>query len=260
MKVGFNLASHPYENLRPRYTLAWLGVLLALVLALVLAGRERQQRTETRSLTQQMARFEQQMQDLARERAELEAWLRRPEVQEIRDHSAFLNSLIRRKSLSWTRMFLDLEEILPPRAQVVAIQPRINREQQPELALSVAAEDMAPLVELLKNLESSPQFGSPTVEAQRFTTDRNERTRVALDLSTQYRQVLPEAETPEAATESPASLLSSPALSSPDSSQTGAGKPTAGKTTVGKSTAGESGASGVAGSGAVTAQRRQGGM
>ena len=116
MNVGFNLASHPYENLRPRYTLAWLAVALAVVLALLVVSRERQQRAETRSLTQQMGRFEQEMQDLAREQSELEEWLRRPEVQEIRDHSAFLNSLILRKSLSWTRMFLDLEKILPARA------------------------------------------------------------------------------------------------------------------------------------------------
>ncbi len=194
MKVGFNLASHPYENLRPRYTLVWLAVALAAVLALVLVSRERQQRAETRSLTQQRGRFEQEMEDLARERSELEEWLRRSEVQEIRDHSAFLNSLIARKSLSWTRMFLDLEKILPARVQVTAIQPRVNRARQPELALSVTAEDMAPLVELLKNLESSPQFGSPAVAAQRFSTDRNQQTRIALDLSTQYRPAVPEAE------------------------------------------------------------------
>jgi Tfp pilus assembly protein PilN len=227
MNVSFNLASHPYENLRPRYTLAWLGVVLALVLALVLAGRERQQRAETRSLTQQTARFEQQMQELSRERAELEAWLRRPEVQEIRDHSAFLNSLIARKSLSWTQMFLDLEKILPNRAQVVSIQPRVNRAQQPELTLSVTADNMAPLVELLKNLESSPQFGSPTVQAQRFTTDRNEQTRVAIDLSTQYRQALPESGASDESAEtsddpeSPESLetaASSPSRTAPASS------------------------------------------
>lgn len=195
MNVRFNLASHPYENLRPRYALAGMSLLLVAVLAALLVGRERQQRAETRSITQQMARFEQEMQDLAREQRELDEWLRRPEVQEIRDHSAFLNSLIRRKSLSWTQMFLDLEKILPARAQVTAIQPRVNRSQEPELAISVTADDMGPLVELLKNLESSSQFGSPAVQSQRFSTDRNSKTQVAIDLRTLYRQALPEPET-----------------------------------------------------------------
>lgn len=193
MKVAFNLASQPYENLRPYYTAAWIAVAVAVVLALSLGNSERQQRSETRSLTQQLGRFEAEVQQLEREQQELEAWLRRPEVQEIRGHSGFLNAMIFRKSLSWTRMFLDLEKILPARAQVTSIQPRMNTPQEADLALSVSAAEMAPLVELLKNLESSSQFGSPAVETQRFDTDRSQQTRIALDLRTQYRQPVPEA-------------------------------------------------------------------
>jgi len=193
MKVAFNLASHPYENLRPYYTAAWIAVAVAVVLALSVGNRERQQRSETRSLTQQLGRFEAEVQQLEREQQELEAWLRRPEVQEIRSHSGFLNTMIFRKSLSWTRMFLDLEKILPARAQVTSIQPRMNTPQEAELSLSVSAAEMAPLVELLKNLESSSQFGSPAVETQRFDTDRSQQTRITLDLRTQYRQPVPEA-------------------------------------------------------------------
>ena len=192
MNVRFNLASRPYDNLRPRYALAGMSLVLAAVLVALVVGRERQQSAETRSITQQMARFQQEMADLAREQRELDEWLRRPEVQEIRDHSAFLNSLILRKSLSWTQMFLDLEKILPARAQVTSIQPRINRAQQPELAISVAADTMGPLVELLKNLESSSQFGSPSVQSQRFFTDKNLKSQVVMDLRTVYRQALPE--------------------------------------------------------------------
>lgn len=195
MSVRFNLASHPYENLRPSYVLAAVGIVLLVVLAGFLVSREQQQSAETRSITRQMARFEQEVESLASEQSELDEWLRRPEVQEIRDHSAFLNSLILRKSLSWTQMFLDLEQILPDRAQVTAIQPRVNRSQQPGLALAVTAEEMGPLVELLKNLESSSQFGSPTVLSQRFTADRNSVPQVEMTLQTSYRQVLPEPET-----------------------------------------------------------------
>ena len=193
MKVAFNLASHPYENLRPYYTVAWIAFAVALLLALALVSRERQQRSETRSLTQQLSRFDQEVQDLEGEQRGLEAWLRRPEVQEIRDRSGFLNSMIFRKSLSWTQMFLDLEKILPARAQVISIQPRLSTPQQAELSLTVTATEMGPLVELLKNLESSDHFGAPAVESQRFVTDRSQQTRIALDLRTQYRQALPEA-------------------------------------------------------------------
>ena len=204
MKVAFNLASHPYENLRPYYTVAWIAVAVALLVALALVSRERQQSSETRSLTQQLSRFDREVQDLEGEQRDLEAWLRRPEVQEIRDRSGFLNSMIFRKSLSWTQMFLDLEKILPARAQVISIQPRMSTPQQAELALTVISTEMGPLVELLKNLESSAHFGSPAVESQRFLTDRSQQTRIALDLRTQYRQALPEASPVAPGAEAPA--------------------------------------------------------
>ena len=204
MKVAFNLASHPYENLRPYYTVAWIAAAVTLLLALAFVSRERQQRTETRSLTQQLSRFDREVQDLEGEQHDLEAWLRRPEVQEIRDHSGFLNSMIFRKSLSWTQMFLDLEKILPARAQVISIQPRMSTPQQAELALTVTATEMGPLVELLKNLESSAHFGAPAVESQRFVTDRSQQIHIALDLRTQYRQALPEAPPDTPAAEAPA--------------------------------------------------------
>ena len=204
MKVAFNLASHPYANLRPYYTVAWIAAAVTLLLALAFVSRERQQRTETRSLTQQLSRFDREVQDLEGEQHDLEAWLRRPEVQEIRDHSGFLNSMIFRKSLSWTQMFLDLEKILPARAQVISIQPRMSTPQQAELALTVTATEMGPLVELLKNLESSAHFGAPAVESQRFVTDRSQQIHIALDLRTQYRQALPEAPPDTPAAEAPA--------------------------------------------------------
>lgn len=199
MKVVFNLASQPYENLRPYHTAGGIALTVGVVLALLLVGEERQHRSETRSLTQQLSRFEKELEDLNGEQQVLEQWLRRPDVQKIRDHSVFLNSLILRKSLSWTRMFLDLEKILPAKVQVTAIRPHLNQSQQPELSLTVTAAEMGPLVELLKNLESSSQFGSPAVESQRFATDRAAETHVILELSTQYQQSLPEAPSPEAA-------------------------------------------------------------
>ena len=107
---------------------------------------------------------------------------------------------------------LDLEKILPARAQVTAIQPRLNRARQPELALSVTAEDMPPLLELLRNLESSAEFGSPAVQAQRFTSDRNSQTRIAIDLSMQYRQALPEPASSVSTADSESSEDASPAM------------------------------------------------
>ncbi len=192
MRVPINLASRPYENLRPYYNAAALAAILLVALASVVAWNDWQNRRDTRLLTEQSNQMETAMAELGREQQELEQWLGRPEVQEIRDRSAFLNSLIVRKSLSWTQMFMDLETILPARAQVTAIRPRLNRDQQVEVNLTVAAASMGPLVEFLKELEAAPQFGSPVVHAQRPPSTANTDGQITLDLSVLYHQVAPE--------------------------------------------------------------------
>ena len=192
MRVPINLASRPYENLRPVYNAAGLAAILLVALALVVAWADWQNRRDTRLLTEQVSQLEAAMADLAREQLELEQGLRRPEMQEIRERSAFLNSLIVRKSLSWTQMFMDLETILPPRAQVTAIRPRLNQSQQVEVTLTVAAASMGPLVEFLQKLESARQFGSPEVHSQRPPANLGEQGQIMMDLTVLYRQAAPD--------------------------------------------------------------------
>ncbi len=197
MRIPINLASRPYENLRPFYTAAALAGILAAVLAALVVWSDWQNRRETRLLSEQNDRFERELADLDREQRELEQWLGRPEVQEIRDRSSFLNSLIARKSLSWTRMFMDLERILPDRVQVTSIQPALNSSQQVELKLTVAAATMPPLVEFLKKLESSSRFGSPVVHSQRAPSERGGDSNILVDLSTLYHPGAPGEAPPE---------------------------------------------------------------
>lgn len=196
MKIPLNLASKPYANLRPYYTLAGVAALVFVALAALLLWKERQVRHETRFQTEQIRRLGKGLEDLRREQRDLDQWLGRPQAEAIRYRAAFLNSLIVRKSLSWTQLFLDLEKILPAKAQVTAIRPSLNPSQQPALKLTVTAADMGSLVELLKNLEASSQFESPVVESQRFAADKTAEGHVTLELSMQYHQALPDSPTP----------------------------------------------------------------
>lgn len=190
MKVPINLASEPYENLRPWRTGAWLAATVLVILAAVVVWTERENRNQTQSLSQQISGLEREMRDLRQEEELLEQWLETPQVRALRDRSAFLNSLILRKSLSWTRLFMDLEEILPERAQIVSIQPSLNEAQEAVLNLTVAAATMGPLVEFLKNLESSPQFGSPVVASQRYPSERTQDGNISMGVTARYRQNL----------------------------------------------------------------------
>src|SRR5207245_5621569 len=58
---------------------------------------------------------EQQIAERDRERTNAERLLNLPENRSIRDRSQFVNELFQRKSFSWTRVFEDLERVMPPR-------------------------------------------------------------------------------------------------------------------------------------------------
>jgi len=193
MRVPINLASRPYENLRPYQTVAALAAVLLLALTARVAWKEWQNRNETRLLTEQTRQIQRETESLLAEQRELEQWLNRSEVQEIAERSAFLNSLILRKSLSWTQMFMDIEKILPNRAQVTSIRPQLNRSRQLELQITVASLEIGPLVEFLKKLESDPRFGSPVVHSQTPPAERSQDRNTVVELSARYYQgALPE--------------------------------------------------------------------
>ena len=75
------------------------------------------------------------------EQANLDAVLRRPENAEVLERSVFLNALLYRKGISWTRIFADLEKIMPPNVRVMNIRPFVNEENQVTLDMTVGAED-----------------------------------------------------------------------------------------------------------------------
>ncbi|MBV8819393.1 MAG: hypothetical protein JO022_13625, partial [Acidobacteriaceae bacterium] len=94
------------------------------------------------------------------EQAQLDALLRRPENAEVLERSVFLNSLIERKAISWTRIFADLEKIMPSNVRLVSVRlPQINTQNQVLLDMVVGADEPAPVLQLLKKLQESKQFG-----------------------------------------------------------------------------------------------------
>ena len=76
-----------------------------------LAMSERARAAEARAA---ISKTEAQLASMAKERARLEATLRQPQNAEVLDRSIFLNTLLTRKGVSWTRIFSDLEKVTPP--------------------------------------------------------------------------------------------------------------------------------------------------
>ena len=68
------------------------------------------------------------------------------------------NALIERKAFSWTKVFEELERVMPPRIHVVSIHPEMNADSQLEIKLVVAGDSRDRALDLVRRMESSQHF------------------------------------------------------------------------------------------------------
>lgn len=188
MRIEINLAAEPFGGKRASRLLlgAAAGALTAALAALAwtFAGGS--------ELPSELIAREKQLQSelarIARAEAEAESKLNAPEGVEILDRSAFLNQLLLRKGISWTRTFADLEKVLPPDVRTVTIRPEVAYGGTIQLDMTVGAKTPEDFIELLIALENSEAFGYPNVRGSAPPTETNPTFRYQLAVS--YEQEL----------------------------------------------------------------------
>jgi Tfp pilus assembly protein PilN len=162
-KLDINLASDPFRRDRAMLagTIALSVLLLGLLLTLVtLAYLERGRAETARNAIGKLEKLQ------ATQQAELnriEALMRQTENAEVLERSVFLNALIQRKGISWTRIFGDLASVMPADVRLVGVRPQLSGEDQVVLTMTVASASSGPVVNLLTRLEQSPLFGATAV-------------------------------------------------------------------------------------------------
>jgi type IV pilus assembly protein PilN len=158
MRLDINLATRPYEDAREFWARWGLGVGLLGVLTLVLLGWAVSGWTHAGRDRQSIAQLQQQIAERDNERAKDQAVLDMAANRSTRDQSQFLNGLIQRKAFSWTRVFEDLERVMPPNLHVVSLRPELNDQNQMQLDMKVAGDTRAAAVELVHRMEGSRHF------------------------------------------------------------------------------------------------------
>jgi hypothetical protein len=166
LRMPINLASEPFRRDRPLLVgSAALAIVLGLLLIyqVITIVSERHQAADIRiAIEQQNAR----LRAIAAQQAKLNVTLRKPENAEVLERSLFLNTLIDRKAISWTKIFADLEKVMPYNVRLVSVRlPEVDLKNQVLLDMVVGAKEFPPVLELLKRLEASPQFGPTSVQS-----------------------------------------------------------------------------------------------
>jgi len=160
MRIPINLSSQPFRRDRPILVAsgllaAILTGLLCVLVFLIISGRSRAKESRV-----EVERLNAKLRAIAAEQNKYDAFLRQPANAEVLQQSLLLNTLIERKSISWTRIFSDLEKVMPYDVRLISVRlPAINSRNEVMLDMVVGAKEPGPVIGFFKKLEESPLFG-----------------------------------------------------------------------------------------------------
>jgi type IV pilus assembly protein PilN len=187
MRIDINLASQPYHDSRQFWSYWGTGlIVLSLITALLVflaatgfvrAGHDREQISK---LKDQIAAYD-------REKSEAEALLNQPQNRELRAQSRFLNNLFQRKAFSWTKVFEDLERVMPAHLHVVSINPGNSSDNNLQIKLLVGGDSREQALDLVRKMESSNRFRQTRIESEKVESEnQNGGDRVKFEIDALY--------------------------------------------------------------------------
>ncbi|HTE89942.1 MAG TPA: PilN domain-containing protein [Terriglobales bacterium] len=191
MRVDINLATQPYQDAR-RFWLRWGGALVALgLLTLILVYSALTGWVSARKDRDLIRQRQAQIAARDQEKTQAEALLNRPENRSTRDRSQFLNELFQRKAFSWTKVFEDLERVMPPRLHVVSIRPEMGADAGLNIKLVVAGESRERALELVRKMEASQRFQQTRIDQETSEVRQTPGDNVQFDISAVYIPEVP---------------------------------------------------------------------
>ena len=173
MRLELNLATKPFGRRRLFWVSASSAGMMLLGIAAALVTLYVQNREPAPRFVLKEAELRSQLRALQAEEADLKRKFTEPANAEVLERSLFLNELLYRKGISWTRTFSDLELIFPPRVRVEQIRPQVTPDNDVLLEMTVGAETRPDFIDLLKVLEESEVFGTPDVRGSSPPTEQD---------------------------------------------------------------------------------------
>ncbi len=187
--TAINLASQPFRRERAQNAaFALLCIALTCSLA-VLISLIFHARAQAADLRRGINADTTELRRLQKEQAQFSRVLAKPENEDVFAKNVFLNELIARRAVSWTRVFKDLGTVMPSDMRLVGVRlPQVAAEDgsstnRVQLDMEVGADRPDVIIELLKRLQTSQLFGAAKMVAQQPPTqnDRLYRYRVTVE-------------------------------------------------------------------------------
>ncbi|MFQ5670754.1 MAG: PilN domain-containing protein [Acidobacteriota bacterium] len=157
-RLDINLARRPFTN--DTLLLFLLGALLGLSLGLTgwNAYRFMSTGSQVAALSDQREALEKHRRDAEQEERRLRRTLEKSRNELLASRATFANTLIQSHNFSWTKLFNELEQVMPKGMRLVSIRPRV--EDGIWIQLDGMARDNESFWELQERLENWPVFGN----------------------------------------------------------------------------------------------------
>jgi Tfp pilus assembly protein PilN len=185
MRVTLNLAPQPLERHRAFKIFYTLAAFSSLLLFLLLG-------THVYSIRKSASQFRvahhlatAQIEQLSAQRRELVDFFARPDNASLHDRAAFVNSIIDARSFNWTRMFMDLERVIPEGVHVMNIEPK-QLGGQAAVKMTIAAENEDVKLKFLNALEQSDAFSHLQLTNVHTEVRQAENSQLVLELTFVY--------------------------------------------------------------------------
>ncbi len=191
MKTHFNLATSPLENNRRFIAGAVTLGIITVAACLFLAVHAIRVRRTNGAIRADISRLEDHIRASQREQDRLRVALKDPKTVEVMNRAQFLNNLIEQRTFPWTKMFADLEQILPPGVRVVSISPQMDKEGRVRVMLVVGAVNDEQKMKFLQSIVGSHAFSNVQVtqETRPAKISTGDAGVVLLSLETQYATI-----------------------------------------------------------------------
>jgi hypothetical protein len=165
MRIPINLATQPFRHNRAMYIgsgLLAVVMIFTLVMLIQITRADQRNKLDAR---RQLDAVQKQLQMIAKDQTAIDSELRQPKNNFVLEQSVLLNDILVRKGISWTKIFEDLEQIVPYNVRILQIRPQIESRNRVYLQMVIGSDNPQNLNGFLEKLEASNVFGATQVFA-----------------------------------------------------------------------------------------------
>jgi type IV pilus assembly protein PilN len=157
--IHLNLASKPYRDFAPVYTVA---IALAVLTALLMINNVTvayRYLVNTRETREEIARIEAETRREQQAAGAVEAQIARTDLKGLHTQATFINSHIADRAFSWSALLDDLERVMPAGVRLTSLNPAVDpKTGLVKLSMNLRGRSHNGLVDLLEALLADTKF------------------------------------------------------------------------------------------------------